>query len=261
MSRGYLCAIWRPTWHCGAWGSIHSRREWTECARRSLATFRLFHPADQVVLVDVDGMLTPGELEAIRPSCVQVVQGADLTDRWVKTGTLWNKVIALQASPFDETCLFDLDFHFTGPMWAVFGISNPLGTLHYPANPRTQNHVNTGLVVCLDKRELAGWEKNRLPPEQRLRGGLHGGGDRDCDEMAMDRAITAGDVRVFLLPDRFGRDQLVWKGRGWAVDYLATNANAYHWQSLKREMAVDTNIATMLESADLCDIGGLCTDG
>jgi hypothetical protein len=248
MSRGYLCAIWRPTWRRGTWGSIRSRAEWMECAHRSLATFRLFHPVAPLVLVDVDDMLTREEKDVVLNCGADILRGESLSRDWVTTGTLWNKVVALKFSPFRETILYDLDFHFTGSIASAFDIAAPLGALHYPKNPRTQNRVNTGLTVCLDKAAISYWEKHRLPDGLRLRRGS----DRDCDEMAMDRAISAG-VGVTLLPDTYGRNCMEWcakwgKGTGWRADLERTHAMAFHWQGLKKEMAADADLARLLNA-------------
>jgi hypothetical protein len=160
------------------------------------------------------------------------------TETWPKSN--WSKVLAHQFSPFSETCLVDLDIHFCAPYADIFDhVTEPIGALHYPDFQRCQTRINTGISVCKDKRALSGWAKHRRQDEA-----------RDDDELPLDRAILAGDVRVTLLPDIWARYHTHWRtwkpDRNWPVDQAASGARAYHWMELKPQMASDTAITRML---------------
>jgi hypothetical protein len=225
-----MAVLYRPPGLAGVPWGYDSREVWMECIRRALGTFRAFNPAEELLLVDAHGVLD--EAEARLLGC-QLLSSSAVTS-WSQSN--WVKVLALGISPFDETCLFDLDFHFCASMAGVFdAVTEPIGALSYPHHHNPERVINTGLTVCRDRGILAQWAKHRAPDV-----------DRDDDELPLRRAVLSGDIKATLLPDTWGRFRDNWLTAGWHVDCVRSSARAYHWQGLKPQMAADTQIAGLL---------------
>ncbi len=198
---------------------------WRGMVADVLRAWRAHHPHDRLMFLDLDDQFSALEWRhlcdmGIEPGkpwyCPQV-----LNKEW--TRTYIDKARVLQLSPFDETCLFDLDMLFVANVSRVFDIVAPgaMGVLGYPFYKAMRNRINCGLWVVRDKSV---WPAYWDAYEQTR--GQHPG----HDEHALDLAIDRRTIQVTKISPTYGMDPFCWlmrdglrrQGRGW------TDVSALH---------------------------------
>lgn len=203
-SRGFV-AIWysgyglnRPNPNAG------TREFWKTMVAGVLRAWRAHHPDDRLTFLDLDSQFNRIEWDhlsdmGIHDGRLVYCLPGRLSRPW--TRTYLDKALALEFSPYDETCLFDLDILFLSNISRVFDLVEQVGVLGYPFYKRTRNRICNGLWVVKDKSIWpAFW---RAVDDVRVPHPFD-------DEAALDLCIDRGQVRVTKLSPTYGMDPFCW---------------------------------------------------
>jgi len=257
--RGFMSIIYRSRgWQAEIYNQ-DSETVWLACLRIMLETFRFNNPRAPMLLLDPHDLLDEETRKRVA-SLATLVRAADLETVPFGGGT-YNKLLALRWSPFQESALIDLDFVISGDMEDIFNlVPDPLGVLHYPGYRRTQNRVNSGVIVVKDRSVL-----DRLDEQRSLMD------DESLDEDVIDQAIENGRLSATLIPDTYGKSKQMWWARSpeeltiacashWSgplkIDWVVERpifrlgdeiVRAWHFSSAKNRMAEDDLVRSYLD--------------
>jgi len=237
---------------------------WKTCLLIAVKTFRFNNPRIPLRVLDIHNQLSEAEKETVR-RFAHLEEGWSLQECGFGFDT-YNKIIALRHSPFNETCIIDLDFVFTGDVSGVFDeVHGELGLLHYPNYLRTANRVNSGLLVLLRQEALDVLDQQRA----RLGSGM-------TEESLIDRSMSEGLVTVSRISDAYGKSKQMWwaqrpaeltrgcasEWRGplsidWSLTYPVFRLGeqqvlGWHFSSAKECMVTDPLVARYMERVDQC---------
>jgi hypothetical protein len=230
-SRGFV-AIWYSAYGMHQPNpSPFTRDTWAVMVAGVLRAWRAHHPNDRLVFLDLDRQFSVPESHHLAD--LEIENGEtwyrDRVPREEWTRSYLDKARMLQRSPFDETCLFDLDMLFLANISNVFDLVGQVGLLGYPFYRRTRNRVNAGLWVVKDRsiwpyfwRAWNDWKAVR--PHD--------------DEAVLDLCIDRGNFSVTKLSANYGMDPFCWlmrdgmrrPGRGWCdVQEIHPPTEEYTW--------------------------------
>jgi hypothetical protein len=183
--------------------NINTPEEWRRLNLGVLRSWRYHHPRDLLVFLDIDNQMSLPDERFVYED-LGIVDGRTLYPRselasWPRT--LISKALALQASPFDQTCLFDLDLLCTYSMDEVWDLTDrQVGVLSYPRYRKTANQICNGLWVVKDRKI---W--NPYFRALNVYAGTHP--DRaHNDELPLDACMSTGEISVTKLPQIYGMD-------------------------------------------------------
>lgn len=198
MKRGFMCILYHTR---GPEARVHRqtpREVWLACLMIAVKTFRYHHPGMPLRILDIHDLLVEEEKHVLA-RLADLAAAPELVDHGYGHDT-FNKIIALEHSPFRETCILDLDFVFTGSMESVFDLVHAdMGVLDYPNYRRTDNRINTGVLVLRNRDVLPTLKEKRVE----LGPGM-------TEEALIDHCLTAGLLSVTKLPDRYGKSKQMW---------------------------------------------------
>jgi hypothetical protein len=216
MTRGFV-AIWYAAYGMGQKNpNLGTVEAWRTTAMGVLRAWRVHHPGDRLVFLDLDRQFNLADSAELQDLGIEdghkIYRDRVGRDQW--TRTFLDKALMLQHSPFDETCLFDLDMLFLGTISHVFDVVGQVGLLGYQFYRRTRNRVNAGLWVVKDRSIWpnfwrAVYDSKGFKPWD--------------DEAALDLCIDRGNFAVTRLSPTYGMDPFCWlmregmrrPGRGW----------------------------------------------
>ena len=215
MSRGFV-AIWylgygihRPN------PNPSTAQLWKTMVAGSLRSWRAHHPNDRLMFLDLDHQFSGVEKDHL---CSLGIENGHLhcpdQDDPIWTRTYLDKATVMRFAPFDEVCLFDLDFLFLANISGVFDVVGQVGALGYPYYLQNRNRINTGLWVVKDRNIWPAYF--RAVEDLRAVHPHH-------DEYPLSLCIDRGDFRVTKLSPTYGMDPFCWlmrdgmrrRGRGW----------------------------------------------
>jgi hypothetical protein len=262
MKRGFICILFKceETTH-GVYRKT-TMETWKACLNIAVKTFRFNNPGSRLYIFDIHDQLQTREKE-IMQQYAMVRGSGELKEAGFVSDT-FNKIIALDHIGFDETCLFDLDFVFTGPMDNIFQlVDDDLGVLDYPNYLRTENRINSGIIVLRNRSVLEVLHRQRHCLDKSL-----------SDEDLIDRSVSEKKLTITRLPDIYGKSKQMWWARS-AKDLTPSCASkwvgplsidwsrqppifslgeqrvfAWHFSSAKERMAADPIIASYMKRID-----------
>lgn len=201
MSRGFLVILYRST---GPQARVYGQTRmpvWKTCLWMAVRSFRCQNPAENLLILDLDGLLTLQDRSGLNH--LGEVLGPESLPRGYFGNNLYNKIRALRWSPFDDTALFDLDVLVTGALDDVFSfVDGGLGAMFYPRYYRRQTGVSTAVFVARGKADVAAL--------LRLSGEDPYGLD---DEGLLDVCLATGRLQAARIPDSYGKSKQVWWSR------------------------------------------------
>jgi hypothetical protein len=237
---------------------------WRECLLIAVKTFRFNNPEAPLYVLDIHGRLSETEKQVVRR--LAYLEEARSLRRCEFGFDTYNKIIALRHSPFDQTCVIDLDFVFTGGMSGVFEeVRHELGVLHYPNYLRTRNRINSGVLVLRRRQALDVLARQRA---------LLGCGMTEED--LIDHCLSEGLVTVSRISDVYGKSKQMWWAKTaekltrscaseWtgplSIDWSSTRpvfrlgdqtVLGWHFSSAKERMVADPLVARYMERVDRC---------
>lgn len=198
MRRGFLSVFYRSE---GPQAAIHRNTTlnvWKACLMIAVKTFRFNNPDAPLYILDIHNQLSPAEKKSLRKFAY--LEDSQRLQEYKFGGDLYNKIIALRYNHFEETCVFDLDFIFTGNIENVFDlVKDDLGVLHYPNYLRTKNRINSAIIVHRNQGILDVLERQRKRYGPAL-----------SDEDLIDFCLSEDLIAVTRLPDSYGKSKQMW---------------------------------------------------
>jgi hypothetical protein len=232
MSRGYLAVWYRGYGIDQPAPNPQTPENYRRMVLGVLRAWRYHHPVAPMVFLDMDGQLT-------REDKAHLFGDLAIVDGWQHYGGLrpavetWPrnfmaKVYALRASPFEQTCLFDLDLLALGNVSDVWELTTgQIGVLGYPRYRMTTNRICSALMVVKDPSL---WRPFFAAAE--IVAADKPGRSYD-DEAPLDLCMSAGSIAVTKLPHWYGMDPTA---------LLNPNPHKGPWCDCDEPLAVDWDI-------------------